>query len=152
MGPRMGPWRTPVLTEYSCKDYWQKKEICILLRKEEIRPNIWPETPRDLSLCRGPAVEALAILSDTTVIRSVVDREDLKLYWKSEKDHISLGDQQSCYLQAFQDFTNYRKKSNRAVVFGSRPFPNIFKCRDHRWNLTTIWKTIRHLLKISANM
>ena len=85
MGPRMGPWRTPVLTEYSCKDYWQKKEICILLRKEEIRPNIWPETPRDLSLCRGPAVKALAILSDTTVIRSVVDREDLKLYWKSEK-------------------------------------------------------------------
>ena len=47
-------------------------------------------------------VKALAILSDTTVIRSAVDQEDLKLYWKSEKDHISLGDQQSYYLQLFQ--------------------------------------------------
>ena len=47
-------------------------------------------------------LKALAILSDTTVRRSAVDREDLKPYWKSEKDHISLGDQQSYYLQVFQ--------------------------------------------------
>ena len=32
--------------------------------------------------------------------RSAVDREDLEPYWKSEK--ISLGDQQSYYLQVFQ--------------------------------------------------
>ena len=38
-------------------------------------------------------LKALAILSDTTVRRSVVDQEDLKLYWESKKkDHISLGD------------------------------------------------------------
>ena len=43
-------------------------------------------------------LKALAILSDTTVRRSAVDREDLKPYWKSEKSHISLGDQQSNYL------------------------------------------------------
>ena len=30
-------------------------------------------------------LKALAILSDTTVRRSAVDREDLKPYWKSEK-------------------------------------------------------------------
>ena len=30
-------------------------------------------------------LKALAILSDTTVRRSAVDREDLKSYWKSEK-------------------------------------------------------------------
>ena len=47
-------------------------------------------------------LKALAILSDTTVRRSAVDREDLKPYWKSEKGHISLGDQQSYYLQVFQ--------------------------------------------------
>ena len=29
--------------------------------------------------------KALAILSDTTVIRPGVDQRDLKLYWKSEK-------------------------------------------------------------------
>ena len=34
--------------------------------------------------------------------RSAVDREDLKPYWKSEEGHISLGDQQSYYLQVFQ--------------------------------------------------
>ena len=47
-------------------------------------------------------LKALAILSDTTVRRSAVDREDLKPYWKSEKGHISLGDQQSYFLQVFQ--------------------------------------------------
>ena len=30
-------------------------------------------------------LEALAILSDTIVRRSVVDRKDIKSYWKSEK-------------------------------------------------------------------
>ena len=43
-----------------------------------------------------------AILSDTTVRRSAVDRDDLKPYWKSEKGHISQGDQQSYYLQVYQ--------------------------------------------------
>ena len=46
-------------------------------------------------------LKALAILSDTA-IRSAVDREDLKPHWKSEKSHISLGDQQFYYLQVFQ--------------------------------------------------
>ena len=47
-------------------------------------------------------LKALAILSDTTVRRSAVDQEDLKWHWESEKDHISLGDQQFYYLQVFQ--------------------------------------------------
>ena len=47
-------------------------------------------------------LKALAILSDTTVRRSAVDQEDLKLYWKSEKSLISLGDQQPYYLQVYQ--------------------------------------------------
>ena len=42
------------------------------------------------------------ILSDTTVRRSAVDREDLKPYWKSQKSSISLHDQQSYYLHVFQ--------------------------------------------------
>ena len=33
----------------------------------------------------GDLLRTLAILSDTTVRRSAVDREDLKPYWKSEK-------------------------------------------------------------------
>ena len=45
------------------------------------------------------------------------------------KDHISLGDQQVYYLQVFQDFIKHRKKTNRAVDFSCRSFPNILKNR-----------------------
>ena len=48
-----------------------------------------------------------------------------------KKGHISLGDRQ-CYYKFFGDFTNQRKKTNRAVIFSSRPFPNILKYRNHR--------------------
>ena len=45
-GPKMKPWGTPALTGYSCEDVPSRtSEIHLLLRKEEIRPNIWPETP-----------------------------------------------------------------------------------------------------------
>ena len=47
-------------------------------------------------------LRALAILSDTTIRRSAVDREDLKPEWKSEKGHFSLDDQQVYHLQVFQ--------------------------------------------------
>ena len=47
-------------------------------------------------------LRVLAILSGTTVRRSAVDREDLKPDWRSEKCHVSLGDQQFYYLQVFQ--------------------------------------------------
>ena len=39
---------------------------------------------------------------DKCVRESAVDLEDLKPYWKSEKDHISLGDQQVHFFQIFQ--------------------------------------------------
>ena len=42
---------------------------------------------------------SIAIPSDTTVGRSAVDLEDLKPYWKTEKGHISVGNQQAYYLQ-----------------------------------------------------
>ena len=55
-----------------------------------------PNPVESLAISRATAqvapdlLKALAILSDTTVRRSAVDREDLKPYWKSEKrPHIS---------------------------------------------------------------
>ena len=42
-------------------------------------------------------LKALAIMLDTTVRRSAVDREDLKPYWKQKKGHNSQGDEQSYY-------------------------------------------------------
>ena len=50
--------------------------------------NIWSATAQ----VAPNLLKALAILSDTTVIRSAVDREDLKPYWKLKKGHISLSD------------------------------------------------------------
>ena len=40
----------------------------------------------------------------------------------------------------FQDFTNHRKKTNRAVVFSAKPFPNTFKYKTHRLDIPTLWK------------
>ena len=103
--PRMKHWVTPtLLTGYSCEDFPFRATWNLLLpRKEEMRPNIWPEIPSDLRLWRRPdpverlgyikcyslstpdLLKARAILADTTVRISAVDREDLKLCWKSEK-------------------------------------------------------------------
>ena len=112
----MESWGTPALTGYSHGHFPSRTTwTLLLLRKEKIRLNIWSEIPQDLSLWRWPAyktlpkaldissaaarvapelIKALAILSDTTMRRSAVDLEDLKPYWESEKDHISLDDQQ----------------------------------------------------------
>ena len=46
-------------------------------------------------------LKALTILSETTVRRFEVDREDLKPYLESEKGHIFLGDQQSYNFEVF---------------------------------------------------
>ena len=42
---------------------------------------------------------------------------------------------------SFSKTTNHRKKTNRAVVFSCRPFPDILKYWDHWRDLPTIWKT-----------
>ena len=100
----MEPWGASALTGYTCENFSSRTtQSRPLLRKDEIRPNIWPEIPYDLSLWSRPAcqtlskalymssatarvapdlLKALAILSDTTVRRFAVDREDLKPYWK----------------------------------------------------------------------
>ena len=86
-------------------------------------------------------LKPLAILSDST-IRSSVDREDLKPYRKSEEKATFLQVKNHPIISTFfKDFTNHRKKTNRALVFSCRPFPNILKYRDYRRNLLTIWKT-----------
>ena len=46
VGPRMEPWEIPALTGYSCEDFPSRTtQSRRLMRKEEIRPNIWPEIP-----------------------------------------------------------------------------------------------------------
>ena len=60
VGPRMEPWGTPTLTGYSCEDFPSRTaQIHPLLRKEKIRPNMYPEIPQDLSLWKRPAFQTL---------------------------------------------------------------------------------------------
>ena len=91
----MEPWGTLALTGY-CEIYislW-RRPACQTLSKALYISSSTAWVAPDL-------LKALAILSDTTVRRSAVDQKDLKPYWKSEKGHISLSDQQSYYLQVF---------------------------------------------------
>ena len=46
VGPRMDPWANPALTGYFCEDFQSTTTWShLLLRKEEIKHNIWPEIP-----------------------------------------------------------------------------------------------------------
>ena len=77
-------------------------------------------------------LKALAILSDTTVRRSAVDGEDLKPSEIGKKATFLLVTNNPIIYKFFKDFTNHRKKTNMAVIFSCRPFPNILKYRDHQ--------------------
>ena len=84
------------------------------------------------------APDLLNSLAIQTARRPAVDWEDLKPYWKLERrPHFSGWST----ILLFTSFNNHRKNTNRVVVFSSRPFSNIFKYRDHWWNLPTIRKT-----------
>ena len=94
VGPRMDPWGTPTLIGYYCEDFPPRTtRRYLLLRKEEIRSNIWTERPKfakktsmsnsiaslgyikcyHASSERPVKIPTVAILSDTTVRRSAVE-------------------------------------------------------------------------------
>ena len=59
--PRIDPWGPPALTEYSCEILPSRTtQNHLLMIKEEIKPNAWPEIPYDLSLSRRPACQTLS--------------------------------------------------------------------------------------------
>ena len=60
-------------------------------------------------------LKTIAILSDTTIKRSEVDQENLKPYWESEERPYST---KPIIYKFLKDFTNPRKKTNKAVHFG----------------------------------
>ena len=86
----MGLWETLALIWYPCKDFpFRTTQSGPLSRNDEIRPKTWPpEIPLDLGLRKNPIcqtlskaidiVKTLAILSVTTLRRSVVEQEGLK--------------------------------------------------------------------------
>ena len=103
VGPRIKPWRTQAFTGYSWEELPSRTTWShLLLRKEEIRTNIWPEIP--LNLWRRPAcqtlskvlnisgatarvatdlLKSLAILSDTTISLTTIVKSsyiDTRIY------------------------------------------------------------------------
>ena len=143
----MEPWENQALTRYSCEDFLARTTpSCLLLRKEEIRPNIWPDISQDVGLWRRPTRQALfkrfgCIIgyssSSPWLVKSpnnsiwyncqetALDCRNQKKYWKTylktywnqnhignqKKGHISLGDQQSYYLQVFQRLYQPQKEN-----------------------------------------
>ena len=133
-------WRLPILN-YSKLSFTEKRQnkakyltqnsIRLKFVKKTSMPNLVKSLrcTKCYSLCSPRPIKTLAILSDTTVSGSAVDWEDLKPYWKSEICHIF------SKWSASLLFTSFSK------TFTNRSFPNIFKYRDHQWDLSTIWKT-----------
>ena len=63
-------------------------------------------------------LKALAILSDKTVRKFVIDRENLRRYWKSEKKATFFWVINNPIIyKFFKDFTNHRKKTNKGGSF-----------------------------------
>ena len=69
-----------------------------------------------------------------------------------QKVHISGVGQQVYFLQVFTNFSNHRKKTNRAAVLSCRPLPTFLNTGKNRSDLPTIWNkdSFRHILKNAA--
>ena len=75
----MMPSGTPALTRYSSEDLLSRTiRSCLLLRKEEIRPNIWNDIPQDLILRRRPACQTLLNTLDVLSATARVAKDLLK--------------------------------------------------------------------------
>ena len=102
VGPRMEAWETPASTRYFCEDFlYRTTQSHLLLRKVNMRPNIWPIIPSDISLWRRPARQTLSKALGISRATARVAPDLLKA-GNQKKDHISLDDQGSYYLQVFQ--------------------------------------------------
>ena len=99
-------------------------------------------------------LKALAFLSDTTLKRSAVDREDLKPYWKSEKRAHFLDDQQSYYLEVSQRLLTTERRLTGWKFLAVSVSPASLNTGTTNETLEQSGKqdSFRHLLKSAASM
>ena len=156
----MESWWTPALTGYSCEDFPSRTtQSCLLLRKEKIRPNIWPRIPLDLRLQRRPACKTLSraldnprpakslsksIRHNCQKIYSRLRRAKLILEIRKKATFCQVIDNATTY-KFFKDFTKHRKKTSRAIAFSSRTTKETFQQSGKL-------DSLRHILKSSASM
>ena len=159
----MEPWGMPTLTRYSCEDFPSRTTGShLLLRKDEIRPNVWPEilwlkfvkkTSMQNPVASLGYMKCCSSSSPRPVkspSNSIRHNHQIICSWlRGPKTILEIRKKATFMLvinkpviyKFFKDFTNHRKKSSRAVVFSCRPFPDILKIKDYGWDLPTIWKT-----------
>lgn len=70
-----------------------------------------------------------------TIKKSTFKQEDLKPYWKPEKNisFITVINYRIIY-KLYKILLRTKKKAYKTVKFSQRPLLNIVKHRDHRWN------------------
>ena len=79
VGSRIEPWGTPALTGYSFEYFPSKTtQSHLLLRKDKIMPNIWPEIPSELSFWRRQACHTLSKALDISSATAWVALDLLK--------------------------------------------------------------------------
>ena len=150
VGARMESWVTAALTRHSCKDsypepfeavyYWKKKlnkakyltwnsirltfmKITSMLNHVKSREYIKcysSGSPRPMkSPSNSIRYNCQKICSWFGRPKTMLEtRKKVTLYWMINN---------SIIYKFFKDFTNHRKKTNRAVVFNCWPFPNSLK-------------------------
>ena len=171
----MEPWGIPALTGYS-REYLPCRTIRshLLLRKEEIRPNIWPEIPNPIEkkTSMPNPIKSLEYikyhsLSSSRLVKSPTNSiryncEKICSWFRRPKTTLESWKKAKflwvinspIIYKLFKDFTNHRKKTGRAVVFSCRTFLNILRYGDHWWTLQQSGRqnSLRHLLKSSTNL
>ena len=106
-----GPLETPALTIFSCEDFpsrttWSR----LLLRKEKVRPNIWPETPKDVSLWSRSECQALPKALDISSATAGVVPDLLKVL-SILSDSIQFCEKFCSWLRRPKTTMEIRKKS-----------------------------------------
>ena len=165
VGPRIDPWESPALTGYSSLVVlegirlpfpYRTTQSNLLLRKEEIRPNICPQIPayQHAKPCQKPWYIKCHSSSRPRLVKSPSNSIRYKCKkicsWSRrpntileirKKPHFSKWSTILLFTGFSKNLLTTAKKTNWMVVFCCRPFPNILTYRDNQWNLPTIWKT-----------
>ena len=119
---------------------WTMTWICIRLKF--VSKSSVPKPARNLAFVKRYScinlvhVKSPNHLSETSVKRSAVKREDLPAYRNSEK-RPSQCDQQVYYLRAFHKFLNKLKNTNMAVVLSHRSLSIFLKHSYHQRDFPT---------------
>ena len=149
-GPSIEPWRNPALTGYCCEDFPSRttQKPCITeKRTNQDKYLTWnsmrlklvkktcmlnPAKTRGYTK-RYSSSSPKSIKSTSNSIRCNCQKicswsKRPKTVLEIKRAHFSRWKTIPLFA-SFWDFTNHRKKTNRAVVFSCRPFPNILKYR-----------------------